>query len=134
MKDSRIESLRPEFQKVTHLWLHMVTDDLGIKVRVLETLRDKARQEELEAAGKSRVKFGWHNVGLALDFATFNEAGVYQTDDASMLYLRCGLVAEALGCTWGGRWTNLKDYGHIEYHPGMTLQQFLNGQSGGLVA
>ena len=31
-------------QMVAHLWQHMVTDDLGIKVRVLETLRSKERQ------------------------------------------------------------------------------------------
>ena len=125
MMDSRITSLRPEFQKPALTFIHIVNDDLGIKMRVLETLRDKARQVALAATGKSRVTLGWHNVGLALDFAVFNEVGVYQTNNASGLYTRCGLIAEALGCVWGGRWENFPDYGHIEYHPGVTLQQFL---------
>lgn len=133
MKDSRIESLRSEAQTVCRTWLHICKDDLGIDVRILETLRTRDRQKELEAAGKSLVKVGWHNVGLAWDFGVFRD-GVYLTDDASMLYLKCGLIGEALECTWGGRWARLHDLGHLEWHPGMTLQHFLNGQSGELVA
>jgi hypothetical protein len=134
MKDARIESLRSEFQPIVRRWLHAVVDDLDMKVRVLETLRSPERQAEVRAAGKSQLRVGWHNVGLALDFAAFDDDGVYLKDDASGLYTRCGLVAEWMGCVWGGRWETLRDYGHIEFHPGFTLQQFLNGQKGGIVA
>ena len=134
MKDARIESLRLEFQPIARRWLHALVDDLGMKVRILETLRTPERQAEVQAAGRSQLKFGWHNVGLALDFAAFGDDGVYLIDDRTGLYTRCGLVAEWMGCAWGGRWERLRDYGHIEWHPGMTLQQFLNGQKGGIVA
>ena len=133
-KDARIASLRPEFVPIAVTWLHIVIDDLRLKARVLETLRSKERQIELETQGRSRVKMGWHNVGLAMDFAVFTDAGAYLTDDATGLYTKCGLIAEALGCVWGGRWENFRDYGHIEYHPGFTLQQFIAGRDGGLVA
>ena len=131
--DRRIESLREPAQTACRTWLHICKDDLGIDARILETLRPEARQIELWKAGKSQIKIGWHNVGLAWDFGVF-ENGRYLTDDKSGLYLRCGLVAEALNCVWGGRWDRLKDLGHCEFHPGFTLRQFLDGQKGGLVA
>ena len=133
MQDVRIDLLRPEFQPIARCWLHALVDDLGMNVRILETLRTPERQAEVKAAGKSTLKFGWHNVGLALDFAVFDDVGAYLRDDATGLYTRCGLVAEWLGCVWGGRWARLRDYGHIEFHAGFTLQQFLDGRKGGLV-
>lgn len=130
--DKRIESLRFEAQPICHLWLDICKSKLLIDVRVIETLRPEDRQKELAATGKSLVPFGWHNVGLAWDFAVFRD-GKYLTDDASGLYTKCGLIGEALDCVWGGRWQRLKDYGHLEWHPGFTLQQFLNGQKDGAV-
>lgn len=127
------ESLHPKFQPIAETWLHICKDDLSIEMRVLETLRDRERQKDLESRGKSKVKIGFHNVGLALDFACFDERGVYDTDNHSGLYTKCGLVAEAMGCVWGGRW-KMRDYGHIEYHPGFTLQQFLNGKKLGILS
>lgn len=122
-RDSRMESLNPAFRLVAEKWKHIVTDDLGIRMTVLETLRTPERQVELAASGKSLVKVGWHNFGRALDFAVFDDNGVYQVDDAKGIYTRCGVIAEALGCVWGGRWERLRDYGHIEYHPGLTIDQ-----------
>ena len=130
--DSRIESLRPEAQPVCHTWLHICRDDLDLDIRILETLRSPDRQKELEASGKSLVTVGWHNVGLAWDFGVFKD-GKYITDDATGIYSKCGIIGEVLGCVWGGRWQRLHDLGHLEWHPGFTLQQFLNGQSGGQV-
>lgn len=132
--EKRINQLRPPFNKIASTMLHIWRDDLLIDVRILETLRTRERQAALEASGKSRIKVGWHNFGLALDFGVFAD-GVYITDGTDRAYERCGLIAEALNCTWGGRWTRFPDYGHIEFHPdGCTLQMFLNGQRGGLVA
>jgi len=127
-----LEFLHASFQPVAETWLHICKDDLGIEMRVLETLRDEDRQVELKRAGKSQVKLGWHNVGLALDFACFDEKGVYDTDNHSGLYTKCGLVAEAMGGVWGGRW-RMRDYGHWEWHEGFTLQQFLDGGKKGVV-
>lgn len=123
--DSHIESLRNEVQPVCRTWLHIVTDDLKIDARIIETLRTRRRQEALQARGVSQVKLGWHQVGAAWDFGCFRN-GVYVTDGGDSLYEKCGLVGEALWCTWGGRWGHLKDSGHLEYHPGATLQQWLN--------
>ena len=45
-----------------------------------------------------------------------------------------GIIGEVLGCVWGGRWARLRDYGHLEFHAGFTLQHFLNAQKDGIVA
>lgn len=118
MKDSRLESLRPEFRLLAAKWLHIVTDDLGMKVRVLETRRDEARQAEVMAAGKSPLPFGFHNIGLALDWACFNDRGVYITDGRHPYYRRCGLVWQALGATWGGEWAH-PDFDHAQLDGGI---------------
>ena len=133
MIDRRIESLRVEFQPVAEKFLHMTREDLGIDVRVHETLRTPARQTELSATGASDVTMGWHNVGLAFDFGCYLN-GVYQADDRAGLYAKCGLIAQALGCKWPIVIKSGADLGHVEYHPGFTLQQFLAGQKGGIVA
>src|SRR5437899_1999096 len=127
-----ISDMRPEAQSIATTWLHIVRDDLHIDARVLETLRSEQRQKDLQASGASLVKFGWHQVGLALVWACFRD-GQYITDGNDRLYEQCGQVAEALGCVWGGRWGRLKDSGHWEYHPGFTLAQFLDGHKIGAV-
>ena len=135
-----IDSLRPEAQKQARTWLHVVRQDLQIDARIIETLRTEERQAEVAAAKASKSLVGWHNVGLAWDFACFQD-GVYQKDDKFGLYKRCGMVGMALGCRWGGNWdqdttfmeAGENDLDHLEYHPGFTLQQFLNGQKGGIV-
>ena len=125
MTDPKIETLDPVFRPIAYMWLNAVRGDLGINVRVLEGLRDRDRQVALQAAGKSQVKVGWHNFGLALDFACLGTNGVYITDGGASEYELCGVEAEKLGGVWGGRWT-MKDSGHIEYHPdGKTLAEVI---------
>ena len=128
-----LEFLHASFQPVAETWLHICKDDLSINMRILETLRENDRQAQLKASGKSDVKIGWHSVGLALDFACFDDKGVYDTDNHTGLYTKCGLVAQALDCTWPIKIRSGTDWGHIEYHPGFTLQQFLNGGKEGIV-
>ena len=111
---------------ICRTWLHIVRDDLKIDARVVETIRDPSRQKQLMEDGRSDVKIGWHQVGLAWDFLCFDEWGGIIHDGEHPDYSKCGLIAQALGCKWPiyiGR--NRKDAGHIEYHPGFTLQQFL---------
>lgn len=112
--------------------MHVVNDILKIDARFHETLRDRIRQGELEASGASKNKVGWHNFGRAWDFGVYIN-GIYQRDDRSGLYLKCGFIGMALGCRWGGNWDmdknigegNENDLGHLEFHPGLTLDQMV---------
>lgn len=129
-----INLLRPAARAVAVTWLHIVRDDLAIDARLVETLRQAERQADL-ALSSSSPKVGWHMYGLAWDYGVYIN-GVYQKDDRSGLYKKCGMIGMALGCRWGGNWdqdTTLmeareNDLVHLEYHPGTTLQQFLATQ------
>lgn len=126
-----LSGLHPKFRPIAEKWLHVCDDDLGLNIRVIETLRTPERQAQLQAKGLSQVKLGWHQYGLALDFACFGPDGAYLRDDRLGYYRKAGLVAEAFDCTWGGSWVRLKDLGHIEFHPGFTLDQYLAFLNGG---
>ena len=109
-----------------------------VVIRVLETGRTQKRQRDLRKSGASKVNLGWHNVGLATDIGVLID-GAYQTDDAKGYYLRFGLLAMAFGFRWGGNWDQDKnigeggenDLGHVEYHPGFTLAQYIAAQKAG---
>jgi hypothetical protein len=60
-----------------------------------------------------RIRPTMHMAGLAKDFA-IAKGQDYDWADISA-YTKMGELAELLGLRWGGRWTRLRDYGHVEY-------------------
>ena len=69
------------------------------------------------ANGKTDLRLGWHNVGLAWDFAIIDN-GVQVADGEDWRYTLCGLIGKALGCKWPIRLASgAKDAGHLEYRP-----------------
>jgi hypothetical protein len=103
---------------------------LGIDLRIVETLRDLARQVALLASGDTTVKVGWHQYGLAFDFLIFEDGAPVQ-NGKDPRYTQIGEYAESLGCIWGGRFDikpqipgQQPDSGHIEFHPGFTMTQY----------
>lgn len=104
------------FKPLVEKWLKLVAEK-GLNVRVIETLRTPERQVELQASGASQLKKGYHQLGLAFDFACYFGNGVYQTSNLSGDYTIAGELGESLGMVWGGRWVHLKDFGHLEWHP-----------------
>lgn len=127
MIETSLLVLDVRFQPIAQGWKEMVQAYAllarfpGHTMKVLETRRSLARQDEVATAGASQLRVGYHNFGLALDFAIFGEGGLYLKDGNHPAYLCAGQIAEAMGCVWGGRW-KMKDSGHIEWHPpGQTL-------------
>lgn len=104
------------FRPLVEKWLVAVKQK-GLNVRIVETLRTPERQEELQKAGASQLKRGYHQRGLAFDFALFDHRGVYQTNNLSGDYTIAGEIGEGLGMVWGGRWTKLVDLGHLQWSP-----------------
>ena len=127
-----IEALRPEAQEVCRKGKHMVEDDLGIDLLIVETLRSKERQAMLLGSGDTDIKLGWHNVGFAWDTLIYHN-GKVQHDDKLGLYTKAGYIWQALGCRWPIKIRKGIDLGHVEWHPGFTLQQFLNGAKQGII-
>lgn len=129
--ESRVEALHQRFQPIAQAWLEVVQAYVlplrfpDFKCHIVETLRPRDRQEQLASSGASKVSFGWHNVGLAFDFQILDADGKYITDGGHPAYMACGQIGEAFNCVWGGRWEKFVDAGHLEYHPGFTLQQYV---------
>lgn len=71
----------------------------------------------------------WHQYGLAIDYVPIRSDGkpdwIYSPGDPADVYDETARLAKALGCIWGGDFETFKDYGHIEYHPGVTIEQAL---------
>lgn len=129
--ETRIEALRPRFQPIAESIMNIANARVfpirfpGFKMRITETKRDDTRQAEVNAAGASDVKRGWHNVGLAFDFMVLDDRGVRITDGEHKAYEAVGLIACAFDCKWPIILANgAKDAGHIEFHPGITFSQF----------
>jgi len=94
----------------------------GIGIKLLSGRRSCAQQNALYAQGRTapgpvvtgaRGCSSWHVQGRAVDFLP--------SPATEAAYARVGAIAKELGGVWGGQFSNLRDLGHIEYHPGMKI-------------
>jgi peptidoglycan L-alanyl-D-glutamate endopeptidase CwlK len=92
--------------------------EAGIPVMVVDTLRTPAEHAANVAKGVSWTTRSKHLTGDAIDVCPYD---VYQESGPDKLHWqdgpvwqRIGLLGEALGLRWGGRWKQ-KDLGHFEY-------------------
>lgn len=99
------------------------TVEAGIPVLIVDTLRTLAEHKTNLARGKSWTKHSKHLDGDAIDICPYevwqaHGADKLNWDPADPVWLRLGLLGEACGLAWGGRWTRVPpDLGHFEYKP-----------------
>lgn len=108
----------------------------NLAVRVVQGLRTIEEQNELYAQGRTkpgnivtnaRGGSSFHNYGLAIDFAILiDKDGNGKYDELSWDikkdndrdgvadWLEVIKVFEAAGWEWGGRWSSIKDYPHVQ--------------------
>lgn len=118
-----------------------------LAVRIVQGLRTIAEQNELYAKGRTttgaivtNAKGGssYHNYGLAIDFAilidkdgngTYDELSwdIKKDNDKDGVadWLEVVKVFEAAGWEWGGRWSSIKDYPHVQKIFGHKWQDLL---------
>lgn len=86
---------------------------------VRSTRRTCAEQEQIFQSGPSitgaRGCRSWHVLGRAFDITLPGEPRAS--------YAVLGQEWERLGGHWGGRFGNLDDVGHFEWHPGITTEE-----------
>lgn len=106
--------------------------EVATSIKVLSTRRLCATQNALYAQGRTapgqivthaRGCQSWHVAGRAIDFMP--------TPADAATYRKIGDIAKSLGGAWGGdfkvfdkttqEWKAFPDLGHIEYHPGLTI-------------
>ena len=96
--------------------------ELGIRVIIFTFYRSESAQLEEFNAGRSRVKFGFHQSWLAVDLALWDDVNsdwIVEKDEIRWTndprYQVLGEYWESLGGVWGGRWTEPHDPFHFEW-------------------
>lgn len=136
--DGLLAQLRSQARVRAVCWLSACNDLYlplvfqGFRARITITGRSAKDQEAAKAAGLSDVKLGWHQFGLAWDFAVYDDKGGYVTDGSHPAYALCGQASLPLGCHYpiilsSGR----PDADHVEYHPSLTLGQMIAADASG---
>lgn len=80
----------------------------GLQPMIAGTVRDDAFQLDCYNKGYSKSKrpsFHAQGVGLAFDFCKNIPGHEYDDPD---FFLQCGVIGEAMGFEWGGRWTSFR--------------------------
>ncbi len=69
-----------------------------------------------------------HNYGLAIDYFLVTKDGEDAIWDANKEWRRVAEIAKGMGFEWGGDWNSFKDYPHLQYTRGLTLNQLAAGK------
>lgn len=109
-----IKDLRPDVAANCRVFLDLCKQQ-GLQVMIAGTVRDAEYQLDRFNKGYSKSKrpsFHAQGVGLAFDFCK-NVRG-HEYDDLDF-FQQCGLIGEAMGFEWGGRWKNFPDRPHLQW-------------------
>lgn len=107
---------------------------------IIQTLRTFEEQELLYEKGRSRPGQivtnakpgqGYHNYGLAIDFALQVDGKLIW--DVTKDWLTVANIFKAHGWSWGGDWKSLKDYPHVEKNLGHHWSELLSLHNAGKV-
>lgn len=99
--------------------MEAVREKTGITFEVSEGLRDKSRQEQMVAQGKSQTMNSRHLTGNALDVHILGEDGKPVWDFDAYVPLGEAFKQEAAArgyddAVWGGDWKSLRDGVHFQ--------------------
>ena len=152
----RILQLHPKVREEVAALINQVEEGLPqhLAIRVVEHFRSIDYQNQLYAQGRTKpgkivtnAKGGtsYHNYGLAIDFAVLvdtNRDGKYDQlhwdtardmdGDGKPEWKEMVNVFVAHGWEWGGNWTSIKDYPHLQktfgYSVKKLLEKYKNGE------
>ena len=108
----------------------------GIDVIITSTYRDGEAQDKLYAQGRTEpgkkvtnAKAGqsFHNWRVAFDFCPIVNGKAMWND--SVLFIKCGEIAEGVGLEWAGRWKKFNEMPHCQYTGGLSLADFQAGKT-----
>lgn len=113
--------LDAEFRRRLLVVFQLMREQHGYELVLLEGYRSPERQAALKALGPTVTQAGggesYHQYGLAADVAFLREGRIVLSERdpwAMRGYELYGALAQELGLTWGGSWSSIQDYGHIE--------------------
>lgn len=145
----RVQQLHPKVRQEVSELINKAEAGLPkhLAIRIVEHFRSIEYQNELYAKGRTKpgsivtnAKGGssYHNYGLAIDFAILVDKdgnGSYDElswdirkdndKDGVADWLEVVKIFEVAGWEWGGKWSSIKDYPHLQKTFGYTWQQLL---------
>lgn len=90
----------------------------GVPIDIIYGWRGEEEQNQLEAKGLSKAKFGKspHNYGLAFDYWPLNEhgQGMDEKKITEELWSKIGAIVHSFGLTWGGTFPGFPDEDHAQ--------------------
>lgn len=113
-----LKDLSPRFRPLAvELLARLMEEDIPVKV--VDTLRTPAEHAANLAKGVSWTKHSKHLDGDAIDVCPYSVWDAHgpeklNWDSADPIWTRIGVIGEALGLVWGGRW-RVRDLGHFEF-------------------
>lgn len=116
-----IKLLHPELQKIIPRFLEDCKKN-GLILKITDTLRDEATQNDLYAQGREeegnivtwvKYPFSSHNWGIAFDFCRDDGKGAF--NDSDNFFYKVGQIGKKYGLEWGGDWRPNSDKPHLEY-------------------
>jgi peptidoglycan LD-endopeptidase CwlK len=124
------ELLEADFRQRLLIVFKLMRDQHGYDMVLLEGYRSPERQAQLAALGPQMTRAGafesFHQFGLAADCAFMRDGRIVISEQdawAARGYGLYGEVARSVGLTWGGGWTSIKDFGHVELRRDGVLQR-----------
>jgi len=137
--ETAIQTLVPEMQPIARKHIEM-SSAANVDLVITFGFRSVAQQNDIWAQGHTKPGkivtnakggYSWHNFARAYDVAVVTADGKefdwkYDSDedhDGTSDYKEIIDIARKLGLGCGADFKNLFDFGHFEYHPGLTLEQ-----------
>ena len=113
-----LNDLSPRFRPLA-MELLARTIEAGVPVVIVDTLRTEAEHKQNVLHGRSWTNHSKHLDGDAIDICPYSQWDAHgdkklNWDGGDPVWQRLGVLGEALGLRWGGRWKT-PDLGHFEY-------------------
>lgn len=126
--NQRIALLHPLVRDLATTFINTVEQELGIRLRIAQSLRSIAEQDNLYAQGRTkpgkvvtnaRGGSSFHNYGLAWDVVEI-KAGLANWNAP---WEQIAKIARRLGIEWGGDFKSIVDKPHFQKSFGYSTQQ-----------
>lgn len=95
----------------------------GLKIKITQTIRTVAQQDELYAQGRTKPGnivtkakgssySSMHQWGIAFDICRNDGQGAY--NESGQFFEKVGEIGKSIGLEWGGDWTSIIDKPHFQ--------------------
>lgn len=128
-----VTALHPAFRTRYEEFLQEYVDTTKVALLTYCTTRSMADQQDAYNRHASNAKPGWsfHQWGLAADSAPLYHGKILWdvmipgTSKMHPLWTAYGELAIKHGLEWAGNWKSFKEFNHVQYTDGLSLQVIL---------